>query len=422
MYAKGMSTIANVILEQNNPETLETKVENTGSGNALAGVASAGNTLNGVFGQSSNQNGVFGQSSNPGASGVYGESSGGGYGVAGRTGGALGSKPAVYGQHTGDGDGVFGSTASPDANGIEGENTGGGFAITGRTNSSTSAAIYGDQRGTAAGVQGDSPLGVGVAGSGGTMGVQGFSPVGIGVRGQTSSGLAGVYGNGPTAGVYGIGTRNAVWGVGIGAGSGVFGVATSSTVGAWGIKGSGSANPPGGAGLFSGLVQVNGVLVKNGGGFKIDHPLDLENKYLCHSFVESPDMMNVYNGNVTTDDGGDATIVLPDYFEALNRDFRYQLTVIGQFAQAIVASKIEDNRFIIKTDRPNVEVSWQVTGIRKDAWADAHRLPVEEEKFDDHKGKYLSPEEHGKPESAGVYYALMHLPPDLLQEGAEPPV
>ena len=32
---------------------------------------------------------------------------------------------------------------------------------------------------------------------------------------------------------------------------------------------------------------------KPGGSFKIDHPVDPACKYLYHSFVESPDMMNV---------------------------------------------------------------------------------------------------------------------------------
>ena len=50
-------------------------------------------------------------------------------------------------------------------------------------------------------------------------------------------------------------------------------------------------------------------------------------------------MMNIYNGNVITDANGEAVVALPEWFEALNRDFRYQLTVIGQFAQAIVAEK-----------------------------------------------------------------------------------
>ena len=43
------------------------------------------------------------------------------------------------------------------------------------------------------------------------------------------------------------------------------------------------------------------ALSKSIGTFKIDHPLDPANKYLSHSFVELPDMMNIYNGNVMTD-------------------------------------------------------------------------------------------------------------------------
>jgi hypothetical protein len=66
---------------------------------------------------------------------------------------------------------------------------------------------------------------------------------------------------------------------------------------------------------LEGNVNVGGTLTKNAGSFKIDHPLDPANKYLYHSFVESPDMMNVYNGNITTDKRGLATVILPDYFE-----------------------------------------------------------------------------------------------------------
>ena len=134
------------------------------------------------------------------------------------------------------------------------------------------------------------------------------------------------------------------------------------------------------AGLFMGDVEVIGTLIKSAGSFRIDHPLDPQNKYLSHSFVESPDMMNIYNGNTTTDGNGYATVVMPNYFEALNRDFRYQLTVVGQFAQAIVAEKIRDNAFKIRTDKPNVEVSWQVTGVRHDKFAEENRIKVESEK------------------------------------------
>ena len=151
------------------------------------------------------------------------------------------------------------------------------------------------------------------------------------------------------------------------------------------------------AGYFDGRVHVNGNLSKSSGSFLIDHPLEPENKYLQHSFVESPDMMNIYNGNVTTDADGKAIVPLPGYFSALNQDFRYQLTVIGQFAQAIIAEEISDNRFSIETDKPNVKVSWQVTGVRKDNWANAHRIQVEIEKSADERGKYLHPEEFGQP-------------------------
>jgi hypothetical protein len=153
-------------------------------------------------------------------------------------------------------------------------------------------------------------------------------------------------------------------------------------------------------------VEVDGLLSKGAGSFKIDHPLDPANKYLYHSFVESPDMMNIYNGNVTTNAQGDAVVNMPDWFESLNRDFRYQLTVIGQFAQAIVASEMVNHTFTIKTDKPNVKVSWQVTGIRHDAFADANRIPVEQLKPEKERGLYLYPQLFGAPEEKSVVKAL----------------
>jgi hypothetical protein len=156
------------------------------------------------------------------------------------------------------------------------------------------------------------------------------------------------------------------------------------------------------AGYFLGDVYVSGTLSKAAGTFKIDHPLDPDNKYLVHSFVESPDMMNIYNGNVVTNASGEAIVKLPDYFEALNQDFRYQLTVIGTFAQAIVAKEVDHNQFTIKTSAPNVKVSWQVTGIRHDAYANAHRVVPEVEKQAAYKGKYLNPVELGKSKSLQI--------------------
>lgn len=171
---------------------------------------------------------------------------------------------------------------------------------------------------------------------------------------------------------------------------------------AYGIYG---VSATGFAGRFSGAVDVAGTLSKNAGSFKIDHPLDPANKYLSHSFVESPDMMNIYNGIAVTNANGDVTVTMPDWFDALNRDFRYQLTVIGQFAQAIISKKLVSNAFSIKTDKPNVEVSWQVTGIRQDAYANAHRIPVEEFKPTAERGFYRNPAVLGQPEEKDIDWA-----------------
>jgi hypothetical protein len=159
------------------------------------------------------------------------------------------------------------------------------------------------------------------------------------------------------------------------------------------------------AGYFSGDVFVTGTLYKNGGSFIIDHPLDPGNKYLSHSFVESPDMMNVYNGNIVLDANGEAVVQLPDWFETLNRDFRYQLTGIGGFAPIYIAQRVQNNNFKIAGGKPGLEVSWQVTGIRQDAWANAHRIQVEREKDAKERGFYLHPELYGAPAEKAIEWA-----------------
>jgi len=159
------------------------------------------------------------------------------------------------------------------------------------------------------------------------------------------------------------------------------------------------------AGVFSGSVEVNGNLSKTSGSFKIDHPLDPANKYLYHSFVESPDMMNIYNGVATLDAAGEAVIQMPEWFGALNRDFRYQLTCIGGFAPVYIAQELANNQFKIGGGHAGMKISWQITGIRQDAWANAHRIPVEEPKTDRERGFYLHPELYGAPEEKSVAWA-----------------
>jgi hypothetical protein len=228
--------------------------------------------------------------------------------------------------------------------------------------------------------------GAGVVGTGGDSSASdrrgGTGVVGIGGTGSNSSdGGRGVEGEGGEAS-----------GAGNESGTGIAGFPGKATNGA----------TVGKAGRFLGDVEVLGTVSKAGGSFKIDHPLDPENKYLYHSFVESPDMMNIYNGNVTTDNSGRAVVELPDWFEALNRDFRYQLTVVGQFAQVIVAEKVKGNRFTIQTSAPGIEVSWQVTGVRQDAWANKNRIKVEEQKSDKTRGFYLHPEAFDQPEEKSI--------------------
>ncbi len=208
----------------------------------------------------------------------------------------------------------------------------------------------------------------------------------------------------PTGTSYYSGVQGIITQGGAGHNNGVYGEATGGTGTNVGIYGIGTGGTTAWAGYFQGNVNVTGTISKGGGSFKIDHPLDPTNKNLYHSFVESPDMMNIYNGNVITDGSGYATITMPDWFQALNQDFRYQLTVIGEFAQAIVSQKIQNNQFIIRTDKPNIEVSWQVTGIRHDKFAEKNRIPVEENKRPEDIGKYLHPDAYGVSETMGVDY------------------
>ncbi len=152
------------------------------------------------------------------------------------------------------------------------------------------------------------------------------------------------------------------------------------------------------AGSQAGNLSVAGTLSKGGGSFRIDHPLDPENKYLFHSFVESPDMKNVSDGVVELGPDGSAVVKLPDYFHALNKEFRYQLTALGMAQPDLhVALEIANNEFVIAGGKAYARVSWQVTGIRKDPFANAHRIVPEVEKEAGLKGYFLHPAENGQP-------------------------
>jgi hypothetical protein len=220
----------------------------------------------------------------------------------------------------------------------------------------------------------------------------GLAGSGVGVFGSHAGGGFGVYGI--AQGTNGIGLYGVANSTG---GYGVFGTSSASNgVGLYGSAGGASAW----AGFFAGRVNVTGAFSAASKAFRIDHPLDPANKELWHSCVESPDMMTIYNGVTTTDERGYATVSLPAYFEALNTDYRYQLTVIDEadseeWTLAKVARPVQGNAFVIRTSSPSTKVSWQVTGIRNDAFARSNRIVPEQDK--EVKGTYLNPQAFGLP-------------------------
>jgi hypothetical protein len=63
-----------------------------------------------------------------------------------------------------------------------------------------------------------------------------------------------------------------------------------------------------------------------------------------------------------------------------------------------------------------VEVSWQVTGVRRDAWAEKNRIQVEEDKTERERGFYLHPEAFDQPAERCLDYAKH---PDRMKQAKE---
>ena len=288
--------------------------------------------------------------------------------------------------------------------GVQGESTtgrAGSFQLSNELN--PNVALYAATRGRGSAIEGlidnpgnDQAAVRGVTNSSGA-GVSGSSSSGVGVSGSSSGGLV-------SAGVSGVSSTGfiSIGVMGLSNGGGV-------SVGVYG-RGTGQNER---AAIFDGRVDVAGFLEKSGGGFTIDHPLDPVTKYLRHSFVESPDMKNVYDGVVILDDTGEAVVELPDWFETLNGDFRYQLTCIGRFAPVYIAEEISGNRFKIAGGEPGMRVSWQVTGSRQDPWAQAHPLVVEENKPENEQGYYRHPELYNRDQAQSIYRGVRS--PELMR-------
>jgi len=178
---------------------------------------------------------------------------------------------------------------------------------------------------------------------------------------------------------------------------------TAQATSAGGVGLTAIAGPGGTALVCAGNFSASGTK-----SFRIDHPADPENRYLRHYCIEGPEPLNVYSGTVTSDDKGECWVHLPDYFESINKNFRYALTVVDDsdaetFVQAKVARKIKNNAFKIRTSAPNVEVSWRVEAVRNDLYVRVHGAPVEEDKSAENRGTFLQPELYGMPQSRGEF-------------------
>ena len=134
---------------------------------------------------------------------------------------------------------------------------------------------------------------------------------------------------------------------------------------------------------FMGTLSVTGALSKGSGTFLIDHPLDPKNMLLYHSFVESPDVKNMYDGIATLDENGEVTIELPHYFDALNKDTRYQFFPLYEAMPNLYIKNLEkENSFAIAGGKAGGQISWQITGIRHDPYILANPIIVEVRKSD----------------------------------------
>lgn len=150
------------------------------------------------------------------------------------------------------------------------------------------------------------------------------------------------------------------------------------------------------AGRFVGNVEVTGNLTVSGTkAFKIDDPRDPTQKSITHAAVETDELQVTYSGNVTTDATGRAVVKLPGYVEALGSDWRYQLTAIGSFSRAMVEKEIADGSFTVRSEDPNVRLSWQITGTRIDPYAAKNPLQVVTDKPAEDVGQYLDPKSYG---------------------------
>ena len=297
--------------------------------------------------------------------------------------------------HSGTGTAGIGVSFSGTGNAIQinSSNASNAFAgIQASTNSATTtnSAIFGQSTGAARAIAGQVE-----ATATGDVAVRGLNLRTVGGIGVEGVGFNGVSGQTNYTLGYGVFGQN-------------FNVTGPTTADAAGVGGVGlfgvvgqSSNPNIGAGLGS-YDNIVAVGTKN---FRIDHPLDPENKYLNHFSIESNEVLNIYRGTVTCDANGTAEVVLPEYVSAINIDFSYQLTPIGAYAGLFIQQKMANGRFVIAGAQPGMEVSWQLTGRRNDAYLQKYpeAATVETPKAEADRGLYLRPELYNQPAEKGIF-------------------
>lgn len=262
------------------------------------------------------------------------------------------------------------NSTSNQASAIIGNSSGTAWGVSGQVQSTglAQAAVYGSNLRTAGG---HGVLGIGFNGS---VGQTNYS-TGYGVYAENFDAVAPL-GNGVGAagkGYYGIVGEDRY----LGGQPGAYGVLSNGNLGATGTK-----------------------------TFIIDHPKDPANKVLRHFSVESNEVLNIYRGNSAFDANGETVVELPEYFSDINRNPTYQLTPIGGPGQLYIKKKIEGNRFVIAGGQPGMEVSWQVTAERNDAYMqqNPHQREVEMDKRAGQQGKYFMPQLYGQPAQKGMFY------------------
>lgn len=392
---------------------LATNTANTGAGFGLVAYSSStsGTSVRAnAVAPTGNTFGVFADVSSSAGTGVYG-------GANNASGNAVG---------------VFGQCASPNGAGVlasNTSNTGNGIGLQSYTSSNAGTAIVGlavapsgqttGVRGEAQSVNGTGVFGFATASSGGTMGVYGLtqSQSGTGVLGanaSTSGNVTGVTGyvSSPLgAAVYGkswalTGATTGVTGqASSDGGYGVYGLADAGSGTTYGVAGR-ALSPSGWAVYAFGDFGASGLK-----SFRIDHPTEPENKYLVHYATESPYPQNFYSGNVTTGADGYAWVELPAYFDAINANVKYQLTVVDEddaagFVQVKVSKKVAGNRFQIRSSVPRVEVSWRIEADRADRYTVRKRPTDVIEKDGSERGTYQNPELYGQPATRGIDASL----------------